>query len=122
MEGSSRSRPRVVEGDCRERGLGIISLRAPGIEAQFGTEVSPTRPQPFSMVVEHDRHGPSLYATVDKRRYRRKIISLSSINELYFARARSDQRISHSDYLLCYFNDVNIVLPNDSASAHRAEN
>lgn len=35
MEGSSRSRPWVVEGDCRERGLGIISLRAPGIEAQF---------------------------------------------------------------------------------------
>jgi len=35
MEGSSRSRPRVVEGDCQERGLGIISLRALGIEAQF---------------------------------------------------------------------------------------
>lgn len=90
-----------------ERGLGIISLRAPGIEAQFERKsllLDRNPPRCRSRVREHNRHGSSS-AIVDIRGDNETIFT---INGLLF-RANVIRSASDSDYLLCYFSDVNNV-------------
>lgn len=117
MEGSWRNRPWIVEGDCRESGASRNNLfKSFRYWSTVWTEVSYTRPQPFSTVVTSTSMIDTVFAHVWDRwytaRYRSvKQFSSPGLPTLHFAR---DSWLAYGFivalYLLCYFSDVKNVL------------